>query len=160
MTRRSAATARRLQGPRMRTATVATPARSASARSRVPGWAAISARQPCAAIQARAVELADRLLGFLVRRHLDEAEAAGAARVAVRDDARGLHVAARGERFPQPVRGCGEREASDEEFHSHGARSYVAFRTVHAIPGLGREPGRGLSPRAGVHGEPATAPDG
>src|SRR2546425_428314 len=159
MTRRSAATARRLQGPRIRTATVGTPARAASAATARAGALGLFDLDR-AAIQARAVELADRLLGFLVRRHLDEAEAAGAARVAVRDDARGLHVAARGERFPQPVRGCGEREASDEEFHSHGARSYVAFRTVHAIPGLGREPGRGLSPRAGVHGEPATAPDG
>src|SRR5437763_8457238 len=112
-----------------------------------------------AAVQARAVELADRRLGFLVRRHLDETEAAGAAGIAIGDDARGLDVAARGERFPQTIGGCGEGEASDEEFHSHGERSLWPSDLCSRSLDSEGEPGRGLSPRAGAHGEPATAPD-
>src|SRR5262249_56108986 len=73
-------------------------------------------------VEARTIELADRLLGFLVRRHLDEAEAARPAGVTVRHDAGGLDIAARGERLPQTVCRRGKGEASNEEFHSHGER--------------------------------------
>src|SRR5262249_36813105 len=107
-------------------------------------------------VQARTIELADRLLGLLVRRHLDAAEAARAARVAIRHDARRLDIAARGKRLPQTICRCGEGEASDEEFHSHGERSlWPSDLCARSLDSEG-DPGPGLSQRAGVHGEPAT----
>src|SRR5204862_5680902 len=92
------------------------------------------------AVEAGPVELVDRLIGFFIRRHLDESEAARAAGVAIRHHARGLDVAACGERLAQTLGRCGEGEASDEEFDSHGERSLWPSDCV-AIPGLGRRTG-------------------
>src|SRR5205823_7815339 len=60
------------------------------------------------AVEAGPVELVDRLIGFFIRRHLDESEAARAAGVAIRHHARGLDVAACGERLAQALGRCGE----------------------------------------------------
>src|SRR5438132_11700826 len=67
------------------------------------------------------VELLDRGLGLLGRRHLDEAEPARTARLTVRDDRRRLDPASLGEHFAQPLAGRRERQASDEELLCHRA---------------------------------------
>src|SRR5437899_7401248 len=72
------------------------------------------------AVEARAVEPADGLLGFLRRRHLDEAEAPRPAGVPVGHDARGFDAAGRREGFAQTLVRGGKCKTADEEFHRHG----------------------------------------
>src|SRR5712692_3533424 len=55
------------------------------------------------AVEARAVEAADGLLGFLRRGHLDEAEAPRPAGVPVGHDARGFDAAGRSEGLAQTL---------------------------------------------------------
>src|SRR5579885_451338 len=67
-----------------------------------------------------AVQRRDRLVGLARRGHLDEAEAARATRVAVRDDRRRFaRPVFREERFEVRTGGV-EREVSDEELLAHG----------------------------------------
>src|SRR5262249_11447288 len=67
-----------------------------------------------------AVEPLDRLGGILGRGHLHEAEATGAARVAIRHYRRRFDRADPREQLTQPVLGRREGEASDEQFVGHG----------------------------------------
>src|SRR5437899_10195094 len=60
------------------------------------------------AVEARAVEATDGLLGFLRRRHLDEAEAPRPAGVPVGHDARGFDAADRREGLAQTLVGGGK----------------------------------------------------
>src|SRR5262249_31793069 len=76
------------------------------------------------AVDRRAVELADRLLGVFRRRHLDETEAARATGVAVRHHRGRLDVAGRGEDFAQTLIGGGEGQPADEKLDGHGTRSF------------------------------------
>src|SRR2546426_5864808 len=68
------------------------------------------------AVEARAVQAADGLLGLLGRRHLDEPEAARPARLPIRHDARGFDGAGGGEGPAQALSGGWKRKAADEEF--------------------------------------------
>src|SRR3990172_1059415 len=73
-----------------------------------------------AAVQRLPVQLLDRLAALGARRHLDEAEAAGAAGVAVGDDAGGLHGARLLEEGTQTVISSVEGETSDVKLHCQG----------------------------------------
>src|SRR6185503_667216 len=81
-------------------------AATATATAAAGGLGALDLNGP--AVNRRAVELADGLLGVLGRRHFDEAEAARTARVAVGHDRRGLDTTGRGEDLTQTLVGGGE----------------------------------------------------
>src|SRR5205823_13543707 len=81
-----------------------------------------------ATVQLAAVELGDRVLRFLGGVHLDESEAARLTGEAVGDHGRGEHVAALGEKFPQPIARRGIRETADIELGRHVGSSWTPFR--------------------------------
>src|SRR5207247_7556702 len=85
------------------------------------------------AVEVRAVQAADRLLGLLGRRHLNEPEAARPAGLPIRHDARGLDGAGAGKGFAQALTGGRKRKAADEELDRH-AKSSILGRTVHSEP--------------------------
>src|SRR5262249_57006298 len=74
------------------------------------------------AVEVRAVEAANGLLGFLGSRHLDEPEAARSAGVPVGHDTRRFDAADRRESFAQALVRGGGGQTAYEEFDSH-ARS-------------------------------------
>src|SRR5207302_10956006 len=101
------------------------PAAPAAAAAPIPAAAPLAARARACwlgeldlerpAVHLLTVELLDRGLGLLGRRHLDEAEPARTARLTVRDDRRRLDPARLGEHFAQPLAGRRERQATDEQ---------------------------------------------
>src|SRR5207245_2402134 len=101
MRRRRATRAGRSKALRMRTATAAAAATTAAAVAAAGAGRLRALDLDGPAVDRRAVELADRLLGVFRRRHLDEAEAARAAGVAVGHHRRRLDIAGRGEDLAQ-----------------------------------------------------------
>src|SRR5213593_43949 len=87
------------------------------------------------AVEARAVEAADGLLGFLRRRHLDEAEAPRPAGVPVGHDARGFDAAGRREGLAQTLVRGGKCKTADEEFHRHGRAPSDRTETIGVYTG-------------------------
>src|SRR2546426_1367987 len=87
------------------------------------------------AVEARAVEPADGLLGFLRRRHLDEAEAPRPAGVPVGHDARGFDAAGRREGLAQTLVRGGKCKTADEEFHRHGRAPSDRTETIGGYTG-------------------------
>src|SRR6185312_12467298 len=73
----------------------------------------------CTALELMAIELLDRLLGFLVAAHFDEAETAGATGGTVHHHRGRLDRAGLGEQSPQVVIRGFEVEVSDEKLLSH-----------------------------------------
>ena len=71
-------------------------------------------------LNALAVEGLDRGLGGLVRAHLDEGEAAGAARLTVHHDVDVGHLAVLGEELPDVVLGGLERKVAAVDALTHG----------------------------------------
>src|SRR5256886_7746411 len=67
-----------------------------------------------ASLEVGVVQLADRLIGVLGRRHLDEAEAARLTRVAIGHDTGGLDGADGREGGAQALVGGGKGEAADD----------------------------------------------
>src|ERR1051326_5971139 len=100
------------------TAAEAAAASAASARPAILARARLVDRQ-AATVQVFAVELLDGGLALFLRRHLDEAEAARAARVAVFDDVGRLDRTGLREEVAQVFAGGLEREVPDVEFHGH-----------------------------------------
>src|SRR5207253_1653491 len=95
-----------------------------------------------AALEHGAVEVADGLLAAL--RHLDEAEAARAAGLAVADDLGAGDVAVLAERLAQVVRGGLEGEVADVQVLAHGVpfRAARPAQTLHALTAARRRRGR------------------
>src|SRR6516165_10645682 len=71
------------------------------------------------AVEVRAVEAANGLLGFLGSRHLDEPEASRTPGVPVGHDTRGLDAADRRESFAQALVGGAEGQTAYQEFDRH-----------------------------------------
>src|SRR5439155_23370342 len=106
------------------TAATAPPAESAAttATARPRGLGLLDLDGP--PVEVGAVETADCLLGFLRGRHLDEAEAARAPGIAIRDHTGGFHGAGSREGLAKPLIGRRERETSYEQFDRHGGNSF------------------------------------
>src|SRR5262252_5478335 len=104
------ATAASAGAPAATTAAEATPATAAApitaAATRAWGLRLFDLDRP--AVEVRAVEAANGLLGFLGSRHLDEPEAPRTPGVPVGHDTRGLDAADRRESFAQALVGGGE----------------------------------------------------
>src|SRR5437773_1542009 len=133
MRRRSAQSAPRSAAPRIRTTTASTPAARAAAiaAAAAGGFRLLDQDRP--AVEVRAVQAADGLLGVLGRRHLDEPEATRPAGLPIRHDARGFDGAGAGEGLTQALSGGRERKTADEEFDCH-AKGSILGRTVHSEP--------------------------
>src|SRR5205085_5233211 len=104
-------------------AAAVTAAAEASAAS-AAAWPSVFARARLvdgqgATAQFLAVELCDGGLALLLRGHLDEAEAARAARVAILDDRSRLDRTGLREQFAQVFAGSLEREIPDVKFNGH-----------------------------------------
>jgi hypothetical protein len=66
-----------------------------------------------------AVELGDRVVGGIFGRHLDEAEAARTARLAIHNDICGVHLAGRGEMLMKVLAGDAEGQITYVKFRAH-----------------------------------------
>ena len=86
------------------------------------------------------VEAVDRGLSFLIGRHLDEAEAAGTAGVAVGQDTCGLHGSILGECLLQRVISHRVGEVANKQSVPHGETPSSRNYAEKELPTLGRAP--------------------
>src|SRR5919107_1616013 len=104
--------------PAGRAGSAAAPEAAATAAAAILAGPRLVDRQVAAA-ELLAVELRDGRLALFARRHLDEAEAARAARVAILDDRGRLDVAGLREQVAEVFARSLERKVADVKFNGH-----------------------------------------